>query len=981
MMARVGVSSCRNWALVVMVSALLSGLGTVRAAEPEPIGVRVGEHDGFDRLVFDWNSPVGYRIEQRDHTVVITFDTPAEFDLIAVRRDPPPLVLGAGARTVDGEAEIRIDAAKPVSVRHFFSGPKVVLDLFDAPPDVVEPMGTLPKDVGGEETTPEEELSPEPVAREEARTGVSGQEDASGRLRVSASPIDRGVRLTLPWRKEVPAAVFSRVGYLWLVFGEPAQLDLSEVLALGGGIVSSSEQVDAAGATVLRLNAGRDRYAMMRRAGTAWELDIVDFRSLARTPLEVRRRNDGQIGVRVFLPVTGASGAVEFIDPEIGDLIVAVPLMDDGYGVLKERRYAEFHLLSSVQGVAIVPQSDRVYVTPGRDGIAISGADDLTNVEGTSGPEAKSVKPDPALFPSGDDQQKARSEPDRLIDFKSWRRGPKSLYRRNRLALLHKLATVPERDRTEARKALARFYVAHGFAAEAMGILSVMAKDDALMVDEPWFRALRGVTRTLMRRFGEAERDLDFSALIGDPHVLLWRALNAEAQGKTGEALTHYRVGRDVLWEYSTMEQARFRLAVARAAMIEKDYDLVRGELTELASVELPRKYATEAEYFRGQMYEVLEEEHNALVSYEKVIAANFRPTMARASLARTNVLLTNGTITREEAIDRLEALRFTWRGDDFEFSLLHRLGQLYNESGDHREGLTAIRMAITYFAKNEMTRVLALEMTDIFNKLFLEGGADKLSAVNALALYYDFRELTPIGAAGDEMIRRLSERLVGVDLLDRAAELLEHQITFRLNGAPQAQVAAQLAVIYLLDRKPALALDTLEKTRQPRLPRAVADRRRHLEVEALTRLKRFDEAEELLEQDESAEAMALRGDIYWSAQDWTRMAQHVRSQLGDRWSQARPLEMSERHQLLRLVVALALADNAEALALVRTRYASLMSGGKFYRSFDVITGKVDFDGLELRQLVGQLADVSTFQEFLASYRAEISGPAFSALN
>ena len=82
------------------------------------------------------------------------------------------------------------------------------------------------------------------------------------------------------------------------------------------------------------------------------------------------------------------------------------------------------------------------------------------------------------------------------------------------------------------------------------------------------------------------------------------------------------------------------------------------------------------------------------------------------------------------------------------------------------------------------------------------------------MSLFYDFRELTPAGRRGDEMIRRLADRLVAVDLLGQAAELLQHQVDNRLQGAARAQVAARLAVIYLMNRKPDRALATLRATR-----------------------------------------------------------------------------------------------------------------------------------------------------------------------
>ena len=45
-------------------------------------------------------------------------------------------------------------------------------------------------------------------------------------------------------------------------------------------------------------------------------------------------------------------------------------------------------------------------------------------------------------------------------------------------------------------------------------------------------------------------------------------------------------------------------------------------------------------------------------------------------------------------------------------------------------------------------------------------------------AMFYEFRELTPIGRRGDELIRRLADRLASIDLLDQAAELCNTRST-----------------------------------------------------------------------------------------------------------------------------------------------------------------------------------------------------------
>ena len=74
-------------------------------------------------------------------------------------------------------------------------------------------------------------------------------------------------------------------------------------------------------------------------------------------------------------------------------------------------------------------------------------------------------------------------------------------------------------------------------------------------------------------------------------------------------------------------------------------------------------------------------------------------------------------------------------------------------------------------------------------------------------------------------MIRRLAERLVSVDLLEQAAELLQYQVDNRLQGAARAQVATRLAVIYLLNRKPDKAQACCAPPAPPTSPTTSASR------------------------------------------------------------------------------------------------------------------------------------------------------------
>ena len=181
------------------------------------------------------------------------------------------------------------------------------------------------------------------------------------------------------------------------------------------------------------------------------------------------------------------------------------------------------------------------------------------------------------------------------------------------------------------------------------------------------------------------------------------------------------------------------------------------------------------------------------------------------------------------------------WRGDETEAEALQLLGRLYAEDGRYRDAFQIMRTALTAYPRSEMTRRIQDEAAVAFDSLFLGGKGDAMPAIDALSLFYDFRDLTPVGRRGDEMIRKLADRLVSVDLLDQAAELLQHQVDNRLQGAARAQVAVRLAVIYLMARKPDRAIQVLRATRSADLPNELRNQRLLIEARAQSDVGRPD--------------------------------------------------------------------------------------------------------------------------------------------
>ena len=257
--------------------------------------------------------------------------------------------------------------------------------------------------------------------------------------------------------------------------------------------------------------------------------------------------------------------------------------------------------------------------------------------------------------------------------------------------------------------------------------------------------------------------------------------------------------------------------------------------------------------------------------------------------------------------IGALEVLSTAWRGDETEVEALQTLAKLYTEEDHYRDAFHVMRVALTAFPNSPLTRGIQQDAAKTFDTLFLAGRGDALPAIDALSLFYDFRELTPIGRRGDEMIRRLAERLVSVDLLDQAAELLQYQVDNRLQGAARAQVATRLAVIDLLNHKPEKAQAVLRATRTADLSEEIRVPRLLIEARALSDIGRHDFALEVIAGIEGRELLRLRSDIYWAASKWQKAAEHIELLYGDRWKSFEPLTDAERADMLRAGVAYSL--------------------------------------------------------------------------
>ncbi|MEK9725554.1 MAG: hypothetical protein VW405_19030, partial [Rhodospirillaceae bacterium] len=51
-----------------------------------------------------------------------------------------------------------------------------------------------------------------------------------------------GVKLRFDWEEPVAAAVFRRVGYVWVIFDKAGRIDVQALLRAGGNVIQSIDQ-------------------------------------------------------------------------------------------------------------------------------------------------------------------------------------------------------------------------------------------------------------------------------------------------------------------------------------------------------------------------------------------------------------------------------------------------------------------------------------------------------------------------------------------------------------------------------------------------------------------------------------------------------------------------------------------------------------------------------------------------------------------
>ncbi|MDG1286060.1 MAG: hypothetical protein P8P30_00685 [Rickettsiales bacterium] len=834
---------------------------------------------------------------------------------------------------------------EPVSASAPLAAGEEKVALVEQPKQVAAPVA--PVTVVEEETTKEVTLTAAP------ESPLPG--DA-----IKVEALEDGIALTFPWDKRVAATVFRRANRTLILFNEQKAFNLSQLRA--NIHVKNVKTNQISGLTSSQLwvieTPLKGIHVSRKEKSYAWRIELLPEEKLPKKLLRLQPKVEPPLKPHLFVPVLEMASPFKFYDPLIGDQLTAIPFYEAGTGLVPPRRFAEFYMPSTAQGLIIQDAIPELRIARTRSGVKVTApggillSKDILQVQ-LPDPEIEDSEAADSFFPY-QNWQAPVDEPDAAVfEGRLWRQAAEQDKKKKRIA----------------RKRLAELYLSQGKAVEAKTLLQNLATDSPVYFTRNKMHALLGAAHFLSYEFPQAETAFKHATIEKEEELDFWRdILNVilRGEGRADYQSNHARY----ISHYPPVMRQRLALIAADHLINNKRYNKALKIFDTLHKDHMLEDVKDHVEFLIARVLAGTTQKDAARLMWgrlaQKMHNRYIRP---RALFAIANLNLAENKISIEEAIAQLEPIRIIWRGDQFEITLLNLLTRLYEEVGQHREALRAYREIITYFPNYPKNIEITGKMADIFRKLFNEGAADKLTPLQALALYYEFRNLTPIGDEGDKMIQNLADRLTGVELLDRASSLLQHQVEFRLSGEQRSRVGARLALIHLLRRKPKEALKVLELTGYGGNPYSLQHQRSLLTARALMGVDKADRAIALLEGDDTRDAKLLQLSLHWKEQNWQEVTKVAEGLMGQREDPSLPLSAAETDVLMKLAIGYVFEQQRGQLQYLRDYFAPLIPDKKSKDLFAFITEDTKLDYRNIAKLTAQ---IGRMESFLATYREKI---------
>jgi Flp pilus assembly protein TadD len=600
-------------------------------------------------------------------------------------------------------------------------------------------------------------------------------------------------------------AAFKKNGFLWIAFNTKQLFTFEEE-----GIFQEFMPIQSNNGTLLRLKVKDGyNYSKINHTAKGWSITFSNKKIIDKAASMLTKPSENNSGFTIsgnFLH----HEIIEFEDSNLGEKFVIVPI-EQNRKVSQTVSTPEFKIFESLQGVAISTISDEVDIELYEDAlkIVVEHNEDMQEQQNEKASDTladsalmKEYLRLPTLLP-------VLNKNLQILDFN---------LQRSTLTADAAMSTTNQ-DAVLKNLTLAKFYFMNEFYHEALGVLNHIASAYPKEYQGNFeARFLTGVTYTLCGEYDSATNYYDELLKYQDLKQLeelnLWNRFNNLSLGSSTDDIGVINNLSTFLKFYSDDKYWPIVLTEIESSIKKNNLKLTERIFKEVRSSP-EGSYTNSLKYFKA-MYYKKKNQTSLAKQFLQDISVNTTDIFnsVRAEFELIKMKLEENEMSSADAAQKLSILQYKWRGDQLEYEILMYLAKLYRSNNDVVNAMRTFQYVQDSFNNKVSNFYITSEMAKIFNNVFLPGGyIENMDDFTAVALFYEFKELNPIGEKGDNVILSIAKRLVKLDLLENAIDLLRHQVKYRLKNEKKVAIADNLAIILMMDKKPREAQLILDDT------------------------------------------------------------------------------------------------------------------------------------------------------------------------
>ena len=604
-------------------------------------------------------------------------------------------------------------------------------------------------------------------------------------------------------------------------------------------------------------------------------------------------------------------------DPETEGILLVGTQLKPGQATAIARSTPDFALLPTWQGVAVEPLSDELTLSLAKPGFALALRPGHPLALAATTADLK------ALADAGHLSRRYEF-PALPIDGLLWRVQ----------SAVDAAAAAPEQGRSAARIAVAQAMLATGMDVEAQAVLAMAAQADGRIAGNPDAIALGAIAAMLAGRLAEAN-GIDDPKLTGSDEIALWRAVAAAMRSPgSPQAAPVFAVELPLLLAYPPPLRDRL-LPLAAENMALGGERAAAKQLLESRpddhSLDLARGFLLQENAFEAKT-----DAKPALQVYDRLAQDPDRLVRARAATRAVETRLAAGALMPAQAADALDKLVYSWRGDSRELALRLRVADLRVQATEWRPALTMLRETLQAWPEQKVA--LRARMSEVFTAALAQDAKTPLAPLYLVALADENADLLPEGADGQALAARLADRLVTLDLPQRAVPLLEKLAASASAGPARGSIGDRLAAMRLERGDAVGAVAALAASDAPSLPQPLLEARTLTFARAAAANGELPRATAALAALGSVGADSLRADLLEAAKDWPAAEAALRDYAAKTVPADGPLDDAQARTLLRLASAAAQSGDAATLTRLREHDTRRLPQGKLADMFRLIT-------------------------------------------